>query len=78
MVGEGPAMTIQLRYDEKAGRYRDCKWCGGRGCLACPGEAAKEYKRQFPDGPKPVLTVPLTRRGCQKVREYMHKEGVFE
>lgn len=43
-----------MRYDEKRGIYRDCKWCGGKGCLACPAEADKEYKRQFPDGPKPI------------------------
>lgn len=38
------------------GVYRNCKWCGGKGCLACPAEAEKEYKRQFPDGPKPIAT----------------------
>lgn len=36
--------------------YRDCKWCGGKGCLSCEAEADKEYKRQFPDGPKPIAT----------------------
>jgi hypothetical protein len=45
-----------MRYDEQRGIYRDCKWCGGKGCLACPGEAEKEYNRQFPDGPKPIAT----------------------
>lgn len=39
------------------GIYRDCKWCGGKGCLACPAEAEKEYKRQFPDGPRPFLSL---------------------
>ena len=39
------------------GKYRDCKWCGGAGCLSCPAEADKEYKRQFPDGPKPLLAI---------------------
>jgi hypothetical protein len=37
----------------------ECKWCHGRGCLYCPAEAEKAYKRQFPDGPKPILTMPL-------------------
>jgi hypothetical protein len=37
-------------------RYRDCKWCGGRGCVYCEAELDKEYKRQFPDGPKPIAT----------------------
>lgn len=49
-------MSYQIRYDEKRGIYRDCKWCGGRGCVYCPGEAEAEYKRQFPDGPKPLAT----------------------
>ena len=52
-------MPYQVRYDEERGVYRDCKWCGGKGCLACPGEARKEYKRQFPEGPIPILTIPL-------------------
>lgn len=47
---------MQMRYDEQKGIYRDCKWCGGKGCLACPGEYDKEYKRQFPDGPKPLAS----------------------
>jgi hypothetical protein len=42
-----------------SGAYRDCKWCGGRGCLSCEVEADKEYKRQFPDGPKPLATFPV-------------------
>ena len=45
-----------MRYDEEKEVYRDCKFCGGRGCLACPAEADKEYKRQFPNGPKPIAT----------------------
>lgn len=50
-------MSFQPRYDEDKRIYRDCKFCGGKGCLACPGERDKEYKRQFPDGPKPLLTI---------------------
>lgn len=46
---------MEARFEN--GIYRDCKWCGGQGCLACPGEADKEYKRQFPDGPKPLLSL---------------------
>jgi hypothetical protein len=49
-------MNNQMRYDPQSGIYRDCKWCGGRGCLQCPNEADKEYKRQFPNGPKPIAT----------------------
>lgn len=37
--------------------YRDCKWCAGKGCLACPGEAEKAYKKAFPDGPKPIAVI---------------------
>ena len=47
------------RDNEKTGVYRDCKWCNGKGCLACKGELDAEYKRQFPDGPKPIITIPL-------------------
>lgn len=47
---------MQPRYDKEKGVYRDCKFCGGMGCLACEGEANKAYKRAFPDGPKPIAT----------------------
>ncbi len=47
---------MQLRYDEERSIYRDCRFCGGRGCLACPGEAEKAYKFEFPDGPQPIAT----------------------
>jgi hypothetical protein len=46
---------FQPRFDR--GIYRDCKWCQGRGCLHCEAEADAEYKRQFPDGPKPIVTI---------------------
>ena len=52
-------MNLQPRYDEDRGVFRECKWCHGRGCLYCPTEAEKAYKLQFPDGPKPILTIPL-------------------
>lgn len=41
------------------GAYRDCKWCHGKGCNYCKSERDKEYKRQFPDGPTPLLTIPI-------------------
>jgi hypothetical protein len=50
---------IQPRYDKKRGIYRDCKFCGGTGCIACPGEADKAYKAAFPNGPKPIATFKL-------------------
>lgn len=46
---------IQVRWDGV--RYRDCKWCHGKGCNYCKSECDKEYARQFPDGPKPILTI---------------------
>ena len=46
---------MQARFEN--GIYRDCKWCEGKGCLACRAEADKEYARQFPDGPKPLLSL---------------------
>lgn len=49
---------VQPRYNK--GVYRDCPWCQGRGCLACPGEAEKAYQAAFPDGPQPVVTFDLT------------------
>ncbi len=52
-------MPLQVRYDPERKIYRDCKWCHGKGCLSCEAEAEKEYKRQFPDGPKPIATFDL-------------------
>jgi len=45
-----------MRYDEEKEIYRDCRFCHGRGCLACKSEADKAYKKAFPDGPKPIAT----------------------
>lgn len=45
---------MQPRYDEQKSIYRDCRFCGGKGCFACPGEAAKAYKKEFPNGPEPI------------------------
>ena len=50
-------MAFQERFAN--GIYRDCPFCRGKGCLACPAEADKEYKRQFPDGPKPLATFTM-------------------
>lgn len=40
-------------------RYVDCKWCYGKGCTFCPGEAERAYKAAFPDGAKPMATFKL-------------------
>ena len=47
---------MQFRFDEEKQIYRDCSFCGGKGCLACPGQAKKDYDRAFPNGPGPVAT----------------------
>lgn len=57
---------MQPRYDEERGIYRDCKWCGGKGCLSCPYEAEAEYKRQLPNGPQPIASLPLTEETTEK------------
>lgn len=45
-----------MRYDKERQIYADCRFCQGKGCLACEGEAMKAYKRAFPNGAKPVAT----------------------
>lgn len=50
---------IQVRYDEERQIYRDCRFCGGKGCLACPGEADKDYRASFPDGPRPTAVFKI-------------------
>jgi hypothetical protein len=68
----GNAMSIQPRYDEETRIYRDCKWCGGKGCQFCPAECEKEYKRQFPNGPVPVATFDTTTpQGVEKAKAFM-------
>ncbi len=47
---------MQIRYDEERKVFRDCKFCHGEGCMACPAEAVKAYLKAFPDGPKPIAT----------------------
>lgn len=67
---------MQVRYDEERGVYRDCKWCKGKGCLYCAGEAKKEYQRQFPDGPKPIATFPNTAAGRRKCAKFLQQAGL--
>lgn len=63
------------RFDGK--RYIDCRWCQGRGCLYCEGEADKEYKRQFPDGPKPIATFDLTTpAGLEAANKAIGREAI--
>ena len=61
---------MQERYTP--GRYRDCRWCGGRGCAACDSEADKDYKEAFPDGPKPIATFRTdTKEGVSDARKFL-------
>ena len=62
---------IQPRFDN--GIYRDCKWCGGKGCLACPAEADKEYQRQFPNGPLPIAIFTNDETGMEGLRQLIAK-----
>jgi hypothetical protein len=58
---------IQMRY--VPGRFVDCRFCYGKGCLACDGEADAAYKREFPDGPQPILTIKYDDpEGMEKLR----------
>lgn len=53
------------RFGYRPGKFKHCRFCHGDGCPACDDEAKKafpafkeaedaEYKRLFPDGPKPI------------------------
>jgi hypothetical protein len=54
------------RYDEQREVYRDCRFCGGKGCLACPGEADAAYKRAFPEGAMLIATIKIEEIGQLK------------
>lgn len=45
-----------MRYDQEKEIYRDCRFCGGMGCLACAKEADKAYHKEFPNGPIPIAS----------------------
>jgi len=67
---------MQVRYDETREVYRDCKWCGGNGCLCCKAEADKEYARQFPRGPQPIATFERTPEGIERARRAIGGEAL--
>ena len=69
-------MSYQPRF--ATGIYRDCKWCRGKGCLSCPAEAKKEYQRQFPDGPKPILTIKREEFDALEIAELTGGAGMRE
>lgn len=69
----------QPRYDPEKKIYRDCRFCHGRGCVACEGEAQKDYDRQFPGGPQPILTISRKElpRAMKILKPIMGPEGMM-
>ena len=65
-----------MRFDEQKQIYRDCRWCGGKGCLQCKNEADKAYKAAFPDGPQPIATFPATAEGLDAARKVIGIEAI--
>lgn len=66
---------MKERFDGKG--YRDCKWCYGKGCAFCPGEADRAYKAAFPDGPVPMATFDITTTaGVAAARAAIGREAV--
>ena len=66
-----------MRYDSERGVYRDCKWCGGRGCLQCRIEAEKAYEAAFPGGAKPLAVYDMrTSEGIAAARKAIGLEAL--
>jgi hypothetical protein len=64
-----------MRFDGR--RYRDCRWCRGRGCLYCENEADKAYKAAFPNGPQPLATFDVsTQEGIEAARKAIGVEAM--
>lgn len=63
-----------MRFDGQ--RYRDCRWCQGRGCLYCKAEADKAYKAAFPNGPQPMATFPATPEGFEAARKAIGVDAI--
>ncbi len=69
--------AVQLRFDKERGIYRDCKFCDGRGCLACPEEAEKAYREDFPDGPEPIATFKIDDpKGMERFKKMFGKDAL--
>lgn len=67
-----------MNFDADKGIYRDCRFCGGRGCLACPGEADRAYKAEFPNGPEPIFSIPREEVDHLEVSEMTGGPGIAE
>lgn len=62
---------LKVRYDERSERFRDCRWCSGRGCLYCQSEADKAYKAVPTE---PIATFDTTTpEGQQAARDFLNK-----
>lgn len=61
-----------------------CQWCKGKGCAACfnsreklKAELDAEYARQFPDGPKPIMTAHLDNpEEMAALKRVFHREKI--
>ena len=65
-----------MRYDPSTGIYRDCKWCQGKGCVSCKIQADRDYKRQFPDGPKPIASFSMEDIQAGKLNGILSQAGI--
>ncbi len=52
------------------GKYRDCRFCGGRGCAACDSEADKDFKK-FADENPPVVFKTDTPAGMSEMKQFV-------
>jgi hypothetical protein len=52
------------------GCYRDCRFCGGRGCAACDSEAKKDFKK-FADENPPVSFKTDTTDGINEMKRFV-------
>lgn len=65
-----------MRFNPKNSVYRDCRWCGGGGCLYCESEADKAYRHAFPDGPKPIASFPATPEGLAAAKAAIGRTAI--
>ena len=55
------------------GAFADCSWCGGIGCLACPGEREKAEKKAM----EPIFTAEIDNPNDLKLLdEFLGKDAL--